>query len=286
MFSTAWKPHTATTSIAIPVDPLLTLPSLSTLFPVCRSGGQSKQGRGKFSFGSPDQEAEQAAKDPSSAEVPVEEDAVEEVAVVEAEPEIPTKSMEEFLAERAAKKAAVAALAGAKKERKVEAVAITGKNAVDELLASNKKAADAAKVPSARKAATVKVDIAYGFRTEGGFEDRPPREFNADRPPREFNADRPPREFNADRPPRAPREGGDRAPREDRPPRAPREEGDRPPRAPRKEGDNKDRPPRRENNRDGARPAKDATSKPRGDFQQRSKGPQVNLKDAEAFPAL
>ena len=178
------------------------------------------------------------------------------------------------MAERAAKKAAVAVLAGAKKERKVEAVAVSGKSVVDELLASSNTKADTTKGPSARKAAAVKVDISYGFRTEGGEEreDRPRREFNADRPPRA------PRE-DGDRPPRAPREDGDRPAR---PPRAPREDGDRPARAPRKEGDNKDRP--RRENRDGARPQTGA-NKPR-DSQQRSNGPQVNLKDADAFPAL
>lgn len=215
-----------------------------------RPGGQSKQGRGKFSFGSPEEEAQRATKDPSSAEIEI--DVVEEDEPVEdAEPVVPTKSMEEFMAERAAKKAAVAALAGGtKSERKVEAIATTAKTEleVDSLLGDDRALrVGASKGPSTRKQQVVKVDVKYGFRSEVADEDRPRREFNSDRPPR------------------APREGGDR-------PARPRKEGDG------KDRDGKDRP-RRENNRDGARPQNGA-SKPR------SKGPAVNLKDAEAFPAL
>lgn len=217
------------------------------------SGGQSKQGRGKFSFGSPEEEAQRATKDPASAEVEI--DVVEDDEPVEAaEPVVPTKSMEEFMAERAQKKAAVAALAGgAKKERKVEAIATTAKAEleVDALLGDDRALrVGASKGPSTRKQQSVKVDVKYGFRSEVPDEDRPRREFNSDRPPR------------------APREGGERT--------------DRPPRAPRKDGDGKDRP-RRENNRDGARPQNGAgANKPR----EQRKGSSVNLKDADAFPAL
>ncbi len=158
------------------------------------------------------------------------------------------------MAERAAKKAAVAALAGAKKERTVATVAVSGKTVEPELLSGSAGVKEAPKGPSKRAQETKTIEISYGFRS-AEYEERPPRE---------------------DRPPRAPRDGD--APREDRPPRAPRE--DRPPRQPRKEGDAKGAEGKGRRT-DGARPQNKG---PRDG--PRNKGPQVNLKDTEAFPAL
>ena len=71
-------------------------------------GSQSKGGRGAHGFGSAGQEAQDAEKDPNSAEVPVEgvdgeegDPAASSEPIVEAEPEIPSLTMEEFLAQRA-----------------------------------------------------------------------------------------------------------------------------------------------------------------------------------------
>jgi hypothetical protein len=87
--------------------------------------GQSKGGRGAHAFGSEGQEAQDAEKDPASAEPATDavdegEDAAPAEPVVEAEPEPPTMTMEEFLAQRAAARANTQLFGETKPVRKVE----------------------------------------------------------------------------------------------------------------------------------------------------------------------
>lgn len=230
-----------------------------------RSTSQSKEGRGKYAFGSAEQDAEEATKNPAAALAGSSEQEEEEAEVAApAEPEVPSMTTEEFMAERAAKKAELLALVGARKERKVERVGtLAAKAEVDELLGGVGKLSVATVSISKRLQSKVAVDIKYGFKSE-----QPEYESRGDR------GDRPPRTEGGDRP----REN--RPPREDRPPREPREGGKPqtgPPRAPR-QGDDGARPPR--SNRDAK------GGKPQNGSRPNKGGTVVNFTDQNAFPSL
>jgi len=95
-----------------------------------RGREQQKGGRGAHAFGNEAQEAQDAEKDPASAEPAVDgedgaaaedgEPAAASEPVVEAEPEPPTMTMEEFLAQRAAARANAQLFGEVKAVRKVE----------------------------------------------------------------------------------------------------------------------------------------------------------------------
>lgn len=83
----------------------------------------AKGGRGAYGAGNPAQDAQEAEKDPSAAEPPVEgaEDNAEETAEpeVEEEPEEPTYTLDEYMERRNEARVKAAALVGNVKERKV-----------------------------------------------------------------------------------------------------------------------------------------------------------------------
>ncbi len=221
-----------------------------------RAGGQSKDGRGKFGFGSADQEAEDAAKGRVIDDVDVA--AADDADVAPAAPVVPTMSMEDFLAQRTAEKSALSKLAGTKKVRQVKAEGeVAGKASVEVLLGATVEAkAEGPKGLSKRlQAKNVVSNIKFGFKSNNQDEDRPPR--------REFN-DR----DNGDRE-RKPRADGDR------PERKPRADGDRPPR----DGAKREFKPKRE----GDRPQRDG-NRAGGDKARGPRGP--NLGDVNAFPSL
>ena len=235
-----------------------------------RAGGQSKDGRGKFGFGSADQEAEDAAKGRVIDDVDAA--AADDADVAPAAPVVPTMSMEDFMAQRSAEKSALSKLAGTKKVRQVKAEGeVAGKATVEVLLDATVEAkADGPKGLSKRlQAKNVVSNIKFGFKSNNQDEDRPPR--------REFNdrdngdRERKPR-TDGDRPERKPRADGDR------PERKPRADGDRPPR----DGAKRDFKPKR----DGDRPQRDGNRAPNagGDKARGPRGP--NLGDANAFPSL
>lgn len=147
-----------------------------------KSGAQKKDGRGAHSFGSASQDAEQAMKDPKSADVEID-GAVEDDEAEEVEPEAPTMTMDEFLAQ----KKTLGNLLGPKKIREVSSSGLTtiAKAAAVDLLAPT-----AEKAPSNFKGfsktmqanASQKVEIKFGFAEAPRF-DREDRD-SGDRRPR------------------------------------------------------------------------------------------------------
>lgn len=159
-----------------------------------RTGGQSKDGRGKYGFGSAEQDAEEATKNPNAALGGADDEAEEADEAADAEPEVPSISMEEFLAQRAAEKKALSSIAGVKKERVVKAEGtVLGKSQQEILLEATVAAKEQGpKGLSKRLQAKQEVTgIKFGFRTENASEDRPPRREFTERKPRE---DRPRRD--------------------------------------------------------------------------------------------
>jgi hypothetical protein len=142
-----------------------------------RSGGQSKDGRGKFAFGSAAADAEEAEKDPGAAIAALDISEDEAEVVAEEEPAAPTMSMEDFLAQRSAEKAALSKLAGNKKERKVQTEGETRQKKTESALldATVEAKEQGPKGLSKRLQAKQEVSgIKFGFKL-GNEEDRPPR---------------------------------------------------------------------------------------------------------------
>ena len=219
-----------------------------------KPGGQSKNGRGNHGFGNAEQDAADAEKNPTAVLEGESYDNEDGETVEEPEPEVPSLSMEEFLAQKAATASNLSKLVGTKTARAVKQEGEFVKKAeVGTLIESTVSAKEQGpKGVSKRLQSKQVVDVSYGFNLgNNDREDRPPR--------REFN------NRDGDRPPRAPRADGDR------PARAPRADGDRPARAPRADF-NKDKKggDRRDGNQNKPRPAKGG----------------VNLADANAFPSL
>jgi len=96
----------------------------------------SKGGRGAFGFGNPAQDAQDAEKDPNSADVAIEAvDGAEEAAVVveEAEPEPVTYSLDEFLEKRNEARKALLSSATETKVRVVDQSALAGLSRKEDL---------------------------------------------------------------------------------------------------------------------------------------------------------
>lgn len=185
-------------------------------------GEQSKGGRGAHGFGSAKQDAEEAQKDPESALKPTTEGDVTDVAD-EAEPEEeepPTRSMDEFMAQRAAERAKLNAPVKAREVSKADFAGLASKEEETwEDTWTSKKAPSTAKDTSNKEQrSTVKDAMPIVFK----FKQNP-------------TAD----DDRGDRGGRGGSRGGRGGERGPRPDRAPREGGDRPERAPRG-----DRPPR------------------------------------------
>lgn len=168
-----------------------------------RSGGQSKQGRGNHGFGNEADEARNAEKN-GIADADADVDAEVEDVAEPVEPEAPSLSMEDFLAQRAETANNLTKMTGgAKAVRQVKADGETkGKATIGILLDSTVAAKEQGpKGLSKRLQAKQVVDVSYGFNLGNQGQDR------EDRPPR--------RDFN--------KEGGDRPQRERKP-----RDGDRP----------------------------------------------------------
>lgn len=137
-----------------------------------KSGGQKKDGRGAHSFGSESQEAEQAMKDPKSAEIEAEAE-VEEDTVEEGEPEAPTMTMDEYLA---SKKTIGTLLKNKNSNRTVDSNLVVANKPQIEALREATVVAHSSKSGFSKRHENKKsIDIKYGF-AEAPRYDREDRE--------------------------------------------------------------------------------------------------------------